>query len=410
MARQAETTLRAGLVRRAGLVLQTRQVGRRPGLALETRLLTLLTAIVLAGFSASPAAQQREPRPGDWPQFRGTRTLTGIASAPLPPASLKLLWSLDLKDMVDSSPAIAGGIAYIGTQNGLLVAVDMATGRERWRYETGGPIGIGESSPAVAGGAVYVGDLEGIVHAVNATDGKRLWTFKTGSEVKASPIVVNGLVVIGSYDTNLYALDAKTGAERWRVPTRGAVHATPAVQGDVLYLAGCDAVFRAIRVSDGRQLYEIPTGAYTGASPVIDGDRAYVGTFEYEVLALDLKARKVIWRYSDPDRQFPFYSSATVTQGKVILGGRDRTVHAIDAATGKRAWAFQTRARIDSSPAVAGDRVYIGSGDNRFYVLEAATGRKVWEFDTGSGITSSPAIAGGRVLIASTDGVLYCFG
>ena len=143
---------------------------------------------------------------------------------------------------------------------------------------------------------------------------------------------------------------------------------------------------------------------------MIEGDRAYVGTFDYDVIAIDLKARKVLWRYSNPDRKFPFYSSASVVGGRVVLGGRDKIVHAIDAASGKKAWTFETRARIDASPAVAGGRIYIGSGDGRFYVLDAATGAKQWEFDTGSGITSSAALAGGRVVVASTDGVVYCFG
>ncbi|HEY6360712.1 MAG TPA: PQQ-binding-like beta-propeller repeat protein, partial [Vicinamibacterales bacterium] len=156
----------------------------------------------------------------DWPQFRGNARLTGV-SVEAPPPTLKLLWSYELGDMNDSSPAIADGVVYAGAMNGTLAAVDLASGKLRWKYSTGGPLGIGESSPAVADGAVYVGDLDGVVHGVNAADGKRLWTFKTGSEIKASPIVVNGLVVIGSYDTHLYALDAKTGALRWKFQTKG---------------------------------------------------------------------------------------------------------------------------------------------------------------------------------------------
>ena len=85
-------------------------------------------------------------------------------------------------------------------------------------------------------------------------------------------------------------------------------------------------------------------------------------------------------------------------------------MHAIDAATGKAAWTFTTRARVDSSPAVAGGRVYVGSNDGRLYVLDAATGEKQWEFEAGAALVSSPAIAAGRVVIGSADGVVYCFG
>jgi outer membrane protein assembly factor BamB len=127
-------------------------------------------------------------------------------------------------------------------------------------------------------------------------------------------------------------------------------------------------------------------------------------------MAIDLKARKIAWRYSNPGREFPFYSSAALVDGRVIVGGRDKVVHAIDAATGKAAWTFATRARVDSSPAIAAGRVWVGSNDGRLYALDVKTGRKQWEFDAGVAITTSPAIASGRVVIGAQDGKVYCFG
>src|SRR5688572_9762104 len=271
----------------------------------------------------------------EWRQFRGNPHLTGV-SASVPPAALKLLWTYDAGEVIDSSAAIADGVVYVGGGDGDLIALDLASGALRWKYPTGNL--IGESSPAVGAGLVYIGDLGGIVHAVNTRDGKASWTFKTTSEIKSSPVVVNDLVLIGSYDGHLYALEARTGRVRWKVLTKSMVHATPAVQDGLAFIAGCDAVFRAIRVTDGREMYQVESGSYTAASPVVDGNRAYFGTFNYEVLALDLKKRSVIWRYSQPDAQFPYYSSAALSNGRVIVGGRDKTIHAIDTATGKAAW------------------------------------------------------------------------
>ena len=192
--------------------------------------------------------------------------------------------------------------------------------------------------------------------------------------------------------------------------TDGQVHATPAVQDGLAFIAGCDAKFRAIRVTDGREMYVVESGAYTGASPVLDGTRAYFGTFNNEVIALDLKARRIAWKYADPETRFPYYSSAALVNGRMILGGRDKIVRSIDTATGKEAWRFATRARVDSSPVVAGGRVYIGSNDGKLYVLDAASGKKIAEFDAGAGLTASPAIAGGKVVIGSQDGTLYALG
>ncbi|NWF85752.1 MAG: PQQ-binding-like beta-propeller repeat protein, partial [Bryobacteraceae bacterium] len=113
----------------------------------------------------------------DWPQFRGNPPMTGAAAnAPQPP--LKQVWSWGGAEGIDSSPAIAGGAVYFGTQEGELVSLDFETGKLRWKYKANE--GIGESSPAVSGGLVFVGDLAGVVHAVRAADGKGVWTFKTG--------------------------------------------------------------------------------------------------------------------------------------------------------------------------------------------------------------------------------------
>jgi eukaryotic-like serine/threonine-protein kinase len=188
------------------------------------------------------------------------------------------------------------------------------------------------------------------------------------------------------------------------------VHGTPAVADGLVYLAGCDEVFRAIRLEDGKEAYRVPIGAYTGASVAVVGRRAYFGNFNNEVMALDLEKRTIAWRYSHPDRQFPFYSSAAVAKGLVVLGGRDKMVHGLDAATGKARWTFATRARVDSSPVIAGERVYVGSNDGRFYVLGVDKGDKLWEFDAGGPLSASPAVAAGRIVIGSQDGRLICFG
>ena len=373
-------------------------------LALRLSILPAL-GLVFALSAQTPAA--------NWPQFRGNALLTGTATT-APPATLSLKWTYEAGESIESSAAIVDGVVYVGSTKGELLALDLESGKLRWKYTTGAGTSIGESSPAVSDGVVFIGDLTGALHAVSALDGKRLWTFATDGEVKSSPVVVDDLVLIGSYDTRLYALDRRTGKVRWKLQTDGPIHATPAVRDGMIYIAGCDERFRAVRAADGKVLFEIPLGSYTGASTVVEGDRAYVGTFDADVFAIDLRRKKVAWRYRDPDRQFPYYSSAafdaTPTGGHVIVGGRDKAIRAIDAVGGKTVWKLVTRARVDSSPAIAGGRVFVGSSDGKLYVLDAATGEKRWEFDAGDAITASPAIGGSRVVVGAQDGRIYCFG
>ena len=137
---------------------------------------------------------------------------------------------------------------------------------------------------------------------------------------------------------------------------------------------------------------------------------AYFGTYGNEVFAVDMKTKKIVWRYEHPVRKFPYQSSAALANGLVVVGGRDKNVHAIDAKTGKGRWTFATKSRVESSPAIADGRVFIGSNDGRFYVLNLMTGQKMWEFTAGSALSASPAIGNGKIVIASQDGRVYCFG
>ena len=147
------------------------------------------------------------------------------------------------------------------------------------------------------------------------------------------------------------------------------MHATPAVADGVTYFSGCDETVHGIRLADGQEIVTFPSGGYTGASMVLVDKRAYYGTFDNSVVGVDLVKQAVLWRYSPAG--FPFYSSAAFGGDRIVVGGRDRLVHALDIKSGKAIWTFRTRARVDSSPAIAGGRVYVGSNDGRFYVLDS---------------------------------------
>ena len=376
-----------------------KQVSARSTAAVATVLVTV----------AALSAQAPASAPADrWTQFRGTPALLGTSDAKLP-STLKVLWTYEAGDAIESSAAIVDGVVYVGSQTGELHAVNLADGKLKWKYKAS-PDGIGESSPTVAGGLVYIGDLTGVVHAVQIASGQVAWTFKTSTEIKSSPVVSGDKVLIGSYDSNLYALGARDGKLAWKVQTEGYVHATPAIVDGVAYIAGCDEILRGIRISDGVEVFKMPFGAYTGASPAVVDGRAYFGTYENDVLAVDLKAKKIVWSYKHPERSFPFYSSPAVLGDRVVVGGRDKMVHALDRKTGKALWTFATGARVDSSPVVSGGLAYVGSNDGKLYVLDVATGKSVFQFEAGGPLSASPALASGRLVIGSQDGKLFCLG
>ena len=343
----------------------------------------------------------------DWDMFRGTPALTGVTAAVLP-KTLKLRWSFQAKDSIESSAAIVGGTVYVGSMDASLYAVNLASGKLVWRYATSDP--IQESSPCVHNGVVYVGDLNGVLHAVDAATGKAKWTFKTDGEIKSSPNCFQDRVYFGSYDQNLYCLSATTGTLLWKYEAEGPIHCTPSIDKGRVYVSGCDENFRAIDAVTGKQLYALPLGAYSGASVALFENQAYVGTFGNEVLGLDLQKRATEWVYRNPPRSFPFYSSAAVTNDRVVLGGRDKLVHCLQRLSGKELWSFTTRARVESSPLITGNRIFVGSNDGLLYELDLVSGKKTWEFTAGAPLSASPAAAQGALVIGAQDGMLYCFG
>ena len=374
----------------------------------------LVFPLIVSSLAAGAAAQDGD----DWPQFRRDAALTGIAVSPLGD-ELELKWSAPLGFSVESSPAIAGGFVYATSLPGVLVKLNLEDGAEAWRYRPGAGEAeagefeedrFGESSPAVADGTVYVGDLLGVLHAVDADSGAPRWQFPTGAEIKSSPVVAGDLVLIGSYDEHFYGVDRVTGAARWSLQTEGPVHATPGRHDGLAWVTGCDAVLRGVRITDGTEMLRFDSGAYTAASPAIAEGTLYYGTFNNEVLAVDVGAGALRWRYEHPERHFPFYASAALADELVIAAGRDKLIHALDRQTGEARWTFRARARFDASPVVAGDRVYAGNADGRLYVLDLETGEKLSEFHAGAAIMGSPAVANGRIVFGTQDGTLFALG
>jgi eukaryotic-like serine/threonine-protein kinase len=379
--------------------------------------------LVLVVLSSSPAAAEDAPPSkrfltfeDDWPSFRGGPDLLGYREGAISD-SPRLLWTFDAKTEIESTAAIAAGKAIIGTETGLL-ALDIAAkekeGKELWRAKAEGKVA---ASPAVRDGKAYFGDESGVFHAVDLKTGAEAWSFKPegASEIASSANFAGDAVLFGSYDTRLYALSAADGKLRWQFETQGPVHATPAVIEGRTFVAGCDEELRSIDLTAGKEVSSLAMGAYSAASPLVWGDRLVVGTFGMQVLCIGWRDMKLLWTYQNPERQFPYYSSPALYpagaggKGTVVVGGRDKLIHAIALESGKLLWSFPTKARIDASPVIVGKRVLAAGLDGNLYMLDVEDGKEVWTFQGGAGFAASPAVGAGRLVISNQDGLVHCF-
>jgi hypothetical protein len=189
----------------------------------------------------------------DWRQFRDSRKHRGFNPFEnvLSTGNVGLVGEdgfFSTGGAIDSSPAVAGGVLYFGSDDHNVYALNAATGVELWNFPTGSPV---DSSPAVAYGAVYIGSENLNVYALNAATGARLWNFPTGSLVLSSPAVADGVVYVGSFDGNIYALNAATGDRLWTFTTGSLVFSSPAVVNGVIYVGSEDGNLYAFDLAGG---------------------------------------------------------------------------------------------------------------------------------------------------------------
>jgi outer membrane protein assembly factor BamB len=67
---------------------------------------------------------------------------------------------------------------YVATETGSLLAIDTATGLQKWTQQPGTSI---LTSPVVSGDSVYVATLDGTVHALDAATGVTRWSANPSS-------------------------------------------------------------------------------------------------------------------------------------------------------------------------------------------------------------------------------------
>ncbi|QDV52466.1 outer membrane protein assembly factor BamB family protein [Gimesia fumaroli] len=363
------------------------------------------------------AASKLESNKQNWFSFRNGNLQQGVSKTTLPD-ELELLWEHPSSDGIASTAAIVGDHVYMAGLNGYVECLDLKTGRSVWKYrsiENPDPKEFApgfKSSPLVTEKGVYLGDEDGIFHAIDRKTGKKLWTFQTDAEIISSANVVNGKLLFGGYDNNLYCLHEADGSLAWKFMTDGYVNCSPAIVDNFTFVTGCDEQLRVIDINTGKQHSQMPLETYLIASPALVGDNLYVGTYASEIISVNWKKQKVEWRYKDPKKEFPYHSSAAVTDEYVVAGGRDKQIHCVERKTGKGVWKFGTRGRVDSSPVILGNRVFVGSSDGNLYELDLKTGKTLWKKNLGKDITASPAIGSGHLIIGteSRNGALYCFG
>ena len=483
-------------------------------------------AAVLATAGALPAWADDQPQWGRRHSRNMVSEEKGLPESFDPKTGANVKWSVRLGSETHSSPVIAGGKVFIGTNNnrprdprhkgdrGVLMCLDEKDGRLLWqlvvpKIEGGDPYvdwpraGIC-SPPTVEGDRVYAMtsrceavclDIHGMANgndgpyqdegthmaikgqpAMEPTtlDADIIWLFDLRKEVgvhqndatHCSPLLhgrflyintSNGvdhthrhnpapdapsLIVLDKVTGRLVAQDGEGIGHRvyhctWSSPALGEVAGRPLV-----FFAGGDGVvyaFEALRAlppagkvlklkrvwrfdcdptAPKEDIHKYKNNREVGPSniksmPVFHKGRVYVtvggdiwwGKNRAWLKCIDASGTGDITKtgelWSYPVRGH-VCSTPAIHSGLAFVADVGRTVHCVEAATGKPCWTHETRGRIWASTLVADGKVYVGTRRGELLTFAASREKKILgKVELGAPISSTPVAANGVLYVAT---------
>lgn len=211
----------------------------------------LTTALIAALLTArAPGA--------DWPMWRHDASRSGNGPQALP-ESLQLQWTRALGTPAPAfnqvrqgrlqfdrghEPIVIGKTLLVGSSsNDSLLALDTETGEKRWQFFADGPIRL---APAAADGRAFVGSDDGCLYCLDVASGELIWKYRVVPSsrkvlgngrmislwpVRGGPVVQGGIVYAAAgvwpfEGIFVIALDARDGSVRWCNDRTGSLYIT----------------------------------------------------------------------------------------------------------------------------------------------------------------------------------------
>lgn len=300
---------------------------------------------------------------GDWPAYGRTydeshfSPLADIDSANV--QTLKLAWSYDLppSPSVVSQPLAVNGTVYVATGLSVVRALDGATGRALWEYDpqvaaTGADVlrtGWGIRGLAWWNGRLFVGTQDGRLIAIDAATGKPVWTAQTttpgdGRYISGAPRVFNGRVIIGHGGADyaqvrgyVTAYDTATGRELWRfytVPGDPAKDhdettrlAASSWNGDYYKHGGGGTAWNAITYDPQLDRIYVGTGNGGPWNQKIRSPGGGDNLFLCSIVALDAATGRYVWHYqTNPGETWDYNSAMDMVLATLPIAGKPRRV------------------------------------------------------------------------------------
>lgn len=312
--------------------------------------------------------------------------------------------------------AVNGGTVTLAANDGTVVAMEAASGRELWRASAGGPLAAGVGSDGSTS-AVMTRNNELVV----LKDGKVLWKQQLPALSYTAPLVAGARVFVLAADRSVTAFDGETGHRLWNQsrPGEPLVLRQAGVLlavGDTL-VAGQGGRLAGLNPGNGNIRWEVPIANPRGINDIerladLVGTVSRVGTsvcaraFQAAVGCVDASRGALQWTQRAVGIEGVSGDAANVfgteSDGKVVSWRRDN---------GQRAWVNEKLLhRGLGAPLALGRSVIVGDATGFVHMLSREDGSLLNRLATdGSPIAAAPVVAGNTLVVVTRNGGVYGF-
>jgi eukaryotic-like serine/threonine-protein kinase len=386
----------------------------------------------------------------DWSMFMADPSHSGEGAGP---TNLALKWKFETGAPVVSTATCVNGVAYFGSMDNKIYAVNANTGAKIWSFTTGYHV---LSSVAVFGNKVITGADDGYIYGIDKDTGTQIWkTFAGGvtnnllgigyTQIRSSPAVLNGRVYVGSLDGNLYCINGDNGNVIWKFMgvSPCVIFASPTISDNAIYFSSTRGGYRigwgpAVTNGDFYKLdlngnviwhKEIPyvldktfaNGNFLFASATVAPDLGLVFLRNGYRLnyAFNVTTGDNIWTYDgkyNPGTPFQLGGAPQVDaflyKYGLLYANDYYGVTCRNASSGQEVWfTYLSRELNNQGITYAYGRIYVATEAGVLYVLDALNGGKYSYVEFGNQqMHSSPVPYNGNLYIGAPDWNLYCFG
>ena len=354
----------------------------------------LLPLVVVA--TACVVTFRDVPRIGvnEWREYLGGPARAPSAAERLDSAP-RIAWLAEAGRGIDGAPAVGERVTILTSADRWVHALDTRSGELLWRYR--GPDAFGTGA-LMGAGTVYAATEtgDGVVVAIDLYTGKRRWQIRLG-RVNAPMALRDSTLYVVTQAGLLYALDARSGATRWSrvaAPSR----AGPLVTDAFIAVASVNDSILVFARGGGRPLTRagLPVGVI--APLAAWGDNiAIIASPAGALIAIGLPGGEVRWRVNTGD---PVVGSPAVDSD---------TVYALTAACGL--WRVAAAGPPDGSPTRLGCRtrtgptllqngVLVATIDGALQLHDREGRQRHWSVDVGGEFRHPAIIQHGQIVIA----------